>query len=113
LAAAGTAAPEDRPLDGTNLLPVLLQGESIKPRKLFWAHSQARAMRDGVWKLVDERPGSKPPALYNLQEDLGEQQDLAERHPERVQAMLAAVDAWQRDVTTDATPQPDTPPIEQ
>jgi arylsulfatase A-like enzyme len=112
LAAANTAAPEDRSLDGTSLLPVLLDGKSLKPRRLFWGHGQARAMRDGAWKLVDERPGRKPPALFNLQDDLGERQDVAARHPERVRAMLAAIDAWQRDVTTDATPQPDAPPME-
>jgi arylsulfatase A len=29
--------------------------------------------------------------LYNLREDLGETNDLAEQHPERVKAMLATM----------------------
>jgi arylsulfatase A len=112
LAAANLTAPEDRPLDGVSLLPVLTEGASLGPRKLFWGHNTSRAMRDGDWKLVTQSPGQKQPGLFNLKDDLAEQRDLAQQRPDRLKKMLAALDAWEQDIATDASPQPTQPPQE-
>lgn len=65
---------------------------------LYWhGRGQATAIRVGPWKLVfnagDENPNKDPPliggpALYNLDDDAKELNNLAEQHPERVGAML-------------------------
>lgn len=77
---AGIQSPED--IDGISFLPELL-GRSEKQEKhdhLFWAFKGKRALRKGQWKLV--RPGGNEPVeLYNLNNDIGEQQDLSEERP--------------------------------
>jgi arylsulfatase A len=115
LALAGADVPEGHELDGVNLLPVLLEGQSLGRRKLFWSYGRQEAMRDGPWKLVISQPKGKPPSnapaseLFQLGDDLGEQYNLADEHPERAQTMREAMRVWQTDVETGATRQPDHP----
>ena len=90
--------------DGVDLSSVLLRQEALAPRRLFWGADgtfwNGAAVRDGAWKLVIDRhegtPG--PPMLFNLDDDLAEQEDLAAVHPERVERLLAALEAWRADV---------------
>lgn len=117
---AGWHGPESGPsssfpwsgteVDGVSLLPVLTEGKSLGQRRLFWEHGKSRAMRDGPWKLVAGAPGQKQPGLFYLTDDLHEQNDLAEREPARLTGMMAAIKAWEKDMTADASPQPDSPP---
>jgi arylsulfatase A-like enzyme len=100
---AGVAAPADHRLDGISLAPLMLEGKSLGRRTLFW---RGQAMRDGPWKLVVTGRKGQRAALFNLAEDIGEQNDLAGKHPQRVQTMTAALEAWTRDVATGATDQP-------
>ena len=50
------------------------------------------ALYRAPWKLID----GEPLRLYNVYADPLETQDLAERHPDIVEALKAAVDAWPR-----------------
>jgi arylsulfatase A-like enzyme len=112
LDAAGVDPPADRPFDGRSLLPLLTDNESLGRRTLFWAHGNSLAMRDGNWKVVANAPGQKQPGLFHLADDLAEQNDLAEQQPARLTGMVAAIEAWKQDVTADAPPQPDSPPLD-
>ena len=58
----------------------------------------ARVMREGKWKLVVNGKGARGVGLYDLSKDIGEQTNLADKHPDRVKRMLAAIDAWKKDV---------------
>ena len=89
---AGLDAPTDRPFDGESLLPRLRGERRDRPRQLFWL---GRAMRDGRWKLVVQKDRA---LLFDLSEDLGERRDVADRHPERVARMRAALAEWREDV---------------
>jgi len=104
---AGARPPAGHKLDGISLAPLLLEGKSLGQRKLFW---NGRAMRDGPWKLIIDGRGSKGIGLYNLADDIGESKNLAGKDPDRVKQMLAALEAWKRDVATAATAQPAPPP---
>ena len=106
-AAAGSSGPGTMTLpafDGVDLSPVLLRQETLARRQLFWGADgtfwNGAAVRDGPWKLLIDRhegtPG--PPMLFNLDDDLAEQEDLAGVHPERVERLLAALEAWKVDV---------------
>ena len=92
------------PFDGVDLSPVLLRREALAPRQLFWGADgtfwNGAAVRDGAWKLViDRHEGTPGPAmLFNLDDDVGEQSDLAAAHPDRVERMLTALEAWRTDV---------------
>ena len=109
MAMAGVQPPDasNRRLDGVNLLPVMLEGKSLKPRQAFWWYNEQEAMRDGDWKLVVNLRGQKEPALYNLKIDRAEQNDVSAKHPQRVAAMQQAIGAWKQDVERAATPQPE------
>ena len=104
---AGAKLPEGHQLDGVSLVPLLREGKPLGRRQLFW---NGKAVRDGQWKLVVGGRGAKGVGLYDLSTDIGETTDLADRHPDRVKEMLAALDAWKRDVAATATPQPPPPP---
>jgi arylsulfatase A-like enzyme len=64
-----------------------------------------RVMMDDRYKLVvdGETPNAKGFELYDLLKDPGETQNLADAHPERVQAMATALRAWQESVLNSLT----------
>ena len=64
-------------------------------------------MRDGPWKLVVGERDAKKPALFQLEDDLGEKNDLATTQSQRVDSMLTDLEAWQADVLNGATRQPE------
>lgn len=83
--------------DGVSFLPLLRGGNLAKERTLFWRMSSQKAVRDGGWKLVI-RDQDNLPELYNLKQDIGEQNNLASQHPEKVFQLKAKLEAWERDV---------------
>lgn len=97
---AGIDTPPD--IDGISYLPTLL-GDTAGQRKhdyLYWASSEgatAVGIREGKWKLVKYRRKPEDPnqgedwRLYDLSEDLGEENDLSGQHSEMVEKILARV----------------------
>ena len=95
-ALAGIEPPRDRVLDGANLLP-LFQGQPIqRPHPLYWQYDFAisqpwvTALRDGPWKLLANATLDVF-ELYRVADDVGEQQNLADQHPDRVQQMAGVM----------------------
>ena len=81
------------PTDGTSLVP-LFEGKTWKGHDaLFFEHEGNRAVRQGEWKLVSQKPDNKW-ELYNTGTDRSELNDLSAKYPERVKAMAALYDAW-------------------
>lgn len=81
---AGIEPPED--VDGISYLPTLLGKKQPKHESLYWQFRGKQALRDGKWKAV--RPGrNKPLELYDLDEDIGEKNNLAAEHPEVLEQM--------------------------
>ena len=81
---------EGKPLDGVNLIPYLngdkngeLPHKTIHLRKF---DQDLHAIRDHDLKLVVKWKGSKK-ELYNLKEDIGEENDLAALFPEEVKRL--------------------------
>jgi len=108
-AAAGVSLPLDRVYDGLDILPYL-RGDQVGPvRTLFWREldlgpnspehrNTIWAVRSGPLKLVVERAkDDKPPALYNLENDIGELQNLAAVQPQDVSALTALYGQWTLD----------------
>jgi arylsulfatase A-like enzyme len=84
-------------LDGRTLAPVLFERESIPERTLFWRSGREWAVRRGLWKLVRDEDGQT--MLFNLEDDIGEEMDLAKEKPEFVGKLLAAYRDWEKDVS--------------
>ncbi|MCX2780471.1 sulfatase [Microbulbifer thermotolerans] len=81
-------------LDGVNLIPYLTGEKRGRPHQtLFWKKETRAVIRDGDWKLI--RYPDRPAELYNLAEDIGEQNDLAAVHPQRVRSMFKKLFAWE------------------
>ena len=96
LAACGIAIPEDKPLDGVNLLPYLLGEKTTAPHEfLCWRAGTQKAIRVGDWKLVQEgRSGSAE--LFNLKSDLSETADLAAKEPAKFTELAAKFAEWEK-----------------
>ncbi|NJB85965.1 arylsulfatase A-like enzyme [Lewinella marina] len=93
-AAAGGRADTLSDIDGVNLLPYLSGSQSGRPhQQLFWKRDVRAAVRDGDWKLL--RYADRPAELYYLPEDVGENNNLANTHPERVKDMFKILYAWE------------------
>lgn len=100
LAQAGVSMPRDKTYDGVNLLPYLT-GETKTPphERLFWRMSgdkAAHAVREGNWRLV--RLSGQPAELYDLSTDIGETRNLATEKPAVVARLVAALDAWDKEL---------------
>ncbi len=94
LAAAGIAPPDDKPLDGINLLPVLRRDIKPAPRDLFWCaggNESWWAVRSGDWKIVAEKGRI---ALFDLSQDISEAHDLAAKMPEKLAKLVTLHDQW-------------------
>jgi arylsulfatase A-like enzyme len=110
LAAASVPAQPEWKLDGVDLLPFLSGKESGTPHDaLYWRLGGTMAIRKGDWKLVKTRDGPLDPdvttlsdlstaGLYNLAEDIGEKNDLASAHPEKVRELAEAWQRWNKEL---------------
>jgi len=95
-AMAGAKLPRGLKLDGTSLLPLLLEGKKLPERTLFWRFRKEHAVRKGPWKLLVRGENQY---LFNLDDDIGEKNDLASVKPEIFKALQAEYLAWEKDVT--------------
>lgn len=99
---AGVDAPED--IDGISYLPTLLgkTEEQVEHEYLYWASQEGETsvgIRQGKWKLVQYKPKGRKGKdkttpvtsddwrLYDLSEDIGEENDIAAEHPEIVEKL--------------------------
>lgn len=89
---AGQPLPDNT--DGISIKPTLTgQGQQLTHAYLYWEFHEgtgSQAIRQGNWKAVKlhvkENP-DYPVELYNLSGDLGEENDIAAQHPDKVQEL--------------------------
>jgi arylsulfatase A-like enzyme len=90
---AGGKISEDDKLDGVNLIPFITGKTKERPHELFnWRFTISAVVREGDWKLV--RLPDRLPMLFNLAEDISEQNDVALQNPERTKTMLKQLGLW-------------------
>ncbi len=90
-----------QPPEGLSLRPAL-EGGDWPERELYFEHMGNAAVRVGPWKLV--RAHRKPWALFNLDEDRTEMNDLSSQQPERAQALETKWKAWAERVGVEPWP---------
>ena len=102
---AGVSPPED--IDGVSVVPSLLSQPQpkLEDRPLYWEFTLGgdfkQAARRGKWKAVRQAHDA-PIELYDLSEDIGEQNDIAADHP-------IIVDWFERFFEEERTPSPSWP----
>ena len=90
-ALAGVKMPDKS--DGVNLTPYLNGEKTTAPHEsLFFAIGGIGAVRKGPWKLV--LPLGKDPQLFDVEKDVGETQDLAANHKEKINELHEQWKAW-------------------
>jgi arylsulfatase A-like enzyme len=92
VAAAGVRLPDDRVIDGANLLPHLRGAISEPPHDaLFWRDGSYQMLIARGWKLqVSERPDRI--WLFHLDEDPTEQNEVSAQHPDKVAELRTLLD---------------------
>jgi len=108
---AAAEAPQDYPLDGTSYAPLLKGTKSELDRDAIYWHfpgylgmgaNQSRttpvgSIRAGDWKLIEFFETGRN-ELYNLQDDIGEEHDIAATNREKVADLHAKLLAWREQV---------------
>jgi len=98
----GFELPKDAAVDSFSFLPVLKGQVESRDREFIFIQGDAKdnaiAVCSGRWKLIDWKRGNqkdkKPDqtyALFDLEADPGEANDVSESYPERVQLMRDAL----------------------
>ena len=99
----GIDAPDNA--DGVSILPVLLgETQDIGERFLYWERFGGgfkQAVRWKNWKAVrnpSPRLLDEPLELYDLDNDIGEKNNVAEDHPD----VIAEIERFMKDARTDS-----------
>jgi arylsulfatase A-like enzyme len=87
-------------LDGVNLIPYVIDGQSPVERDIYWEMNDQTAVRRGPWKLVlngrlvEGAPPEDAVHLANLRKDMGERHNLKDARPEITEELCAAARRW-------------------
>ncbi|WPJ95343.1 sulfatase [Coraliomargarita algicola] len=117
---AGTTAPQDRVIDGVDLSDLIHEtAETLDRVYFYYQHDCLRAVRFGKWKLM--LPHTEPvetsiatkwrnhikkadairiptAQLYDLDADIGETSDVADRYPEIVTELVKLAEGARQDI---------------
>ena len=124
---AGVNPPSDRPLDGASFTPIFAGKPVARTTPLFWHYYRAwdsspvAAMQEGDWVVLGYPTAGKPKPgraesadaqfirsdladfeLYNLRQDLRQQENLAEQHPQKLRELAAKLVEKHRQVISQA-----------
>jgi arylsulfatase A-like enzyme len=122
LALAGLELPQDRTIDGRNILGLMSGKTNETPHEAFYFYhvDELEAIRVGKWKYIRNIhhyvwpvPVDKPttpmgkvgkgrlgswPMLYDLDIDPTESYNLIDNHPEVGRRLLGRMEAWEGDL---------------
>ena len=114
LEVAGVSKPVGKTLDGSTILPLLTGSGTIEPRALYWHFPvylqtgnketqdtlfrtrPGSAVRYGNWKLIQYFENNDV-ELYNLEEDINEEYNLAEVSEIKRRELLKMLDDWRKE----------------
>lgn len=99
------AKPEQH-ADGVSIAPLLTGKGEIPDRKLYWHYPHnhgsgskaAAGIHSGKYKLIEFLAGDKPSELYDVEDDIGEKNNLFSSNPELAARLQAELDTWQKKV---------------
>ncbi|MFC1635058.1 sulfatase [Planctomycetota bacterium] len=101
---AGAKTPADRVIDGKDIWPLMAGTPWAKtPHEAFFYYrgTNLEAVRSGKWKL---RRVKKTTELYDLKADIGEKNNLADKHPQIVRHLSGMMEEFDRRLKANAWP---------
>ncbi len=112
VALAGGKPPDDRPIDGINMMPALEGGKLPERTIFFYSAERLFAIRKGKWKLhfryYDHTKGGylvsrnwvtpEKPLLFDLHADPSERFDVAGRFPEIARELEQTASQYQKEI---------------
>jgi arylsulfatase A len=106
---AGGTLPAGRMIDGRDVAPLLLGQTTRSPREAHYYFSgySLQAVRQGPWKLaITGQPEAtgQGPRLYNLDDEIGEQTNVAAQHLDIVQRLQDLAAKMNADIGGKAAP---------
>lgn len=113
VAAAASELPQNRAMDGVNLVSYLTgQKRSMPHEYLCWRESimtktdnvLGASIRSGKWKMV--KIGEQADRLYDFSNDIGETNDVAHLHPGVVQKLNRMYNSWDAQMIPPRWPRP-------
>jgi arylsulfatase A-like enzyme len=91
--------------EGVNISPLLL-GNPIESRSIYWhfphysnhgMHSPGGAIRSGKYKLLEYFENGSV-QLFDLENDIGEQNDLSKIEPKKAEELQSELELWRKKV---------------
>lgn len=123
---AGANIPDDRKLDGFDIFPLLTKQNAKSPYSFLCYYGRdgnLAAIRQGSWKLhllepsekwagkqpvkealLDTKPTTPLPWLYNLSTDIGETKNVADSNPEIVNKLKEIALKFDNELTSELRP---------
>jgi arylsulfatase A-like enzyme len=115
---AGLSRKPQQHVDGVSWVP-LLKDKKMHRGPLYWHYphygnqggSPGAVVRNGQWKLIEFFEPGRALELYNLKDDIGEKNNLAEKMPGKVSELKDMLGKWQKEVNAKMpTPNPNFAP---
>jgi arylsulfatase A-like enzyme len=107
----GGKVPSDRKIDGLDVWPILSGKSKESPHEALYYFSKdgnLEGVRSGTWKLfIKKQSGAKgseksakqsSPSLYNLDSDIGENTDVADKNSDVVKRLQVLIDRMDKDL---------------
>jgi arylsulfatase A len=104
---AGTTEPQDRTIDGKDISALIFgEDDATSPHEFFWHYrlGNLEAVRKGKWKLhfakgkAFEKADEVINELYDLDNDIGEENNVFDEHPDIVEELRAVADAARQEL---------------
>jgi arylsulfatase A len=106
LAQLGNAPiPTDRIIDGKDIRPLMFAAPNAQSQHdafFYYKRNSIEAVRSGQWKLHIRKDDEEINELYNLENDIGETNNVYDQHPDIVQNLLAKIDTCRQDIGDEA-----------
>ena len=98
LAVLDIPLPDDRPYDGTNILPLIEDPKRKRDKGIGFLHAGTEVWMKDQYKLIGKETDYK---LYDIDTDPGEKTNLANELPEVYATLKKELDAWTPGVFAD------------
>ncbi len=93
LSVSGNKIPEN--LDGKDFSKVLFSGNKLTERPVFWRYRNQWVVRKGDWKYLKIK---EKEYLFNLKDDIGEQQNLIDNKPALTLELKLLLKEWESEM---------------